>query len=93
MTLYFSGRKKELCTLKNILDEYNSAAITQYGGAGKKQLMSRFAEMAEKKSWVTGGTYWLYTHGKRDKLIYSIARFVVYILNVPIDEHEKKDWI
>ncbi len=37
LSAFFSGRKRELSTLKNILKEWGSAVITQYAVAGKTE--------------------------------------------------------
>lgn len=63
ITPYFSGREKELGLLKKKLEEYGSAAIMEFGGSGKTQLMTTFAHRAEKNEWVPGRCFWLQANG------------------------------
>lgn len=47
---YFVSRENDLVTLKQVLEQYGSAAITGYGGMGKSQLMTVFVtEIKEKE--------------------------------------------
>ncbi len=48
----FSVRKKELNTLKEILQKRGSAVITQYGVVGKAELMIVFADQSERDNQV-----------------------------------------
>ena len=55
---FFVGRTKELEKLCEILRARGSAVITEYGGAGKKELMVVFAAPAEHENKVAGGCRW-----------------------------------
>ena len=46
VSAFFSGRTKELKTLKDKLEKWGSAVITHYGGVGKTELMTAFADRA-----------------------------------------------
>lgn len=74
-TPFFVGRDNELDQIKNILDEYGSMAVMQYGGIGKTQLATAFADRAEKKGWVPGGSFWIRMGGKETDAIDSLAEF------------------
>ena len=54
---FFVGRTKELEKLSEILRVRGSAVITQYGGAGKSELMIAFAARAKLENKVPGGVY------------------------------------
>lgn len=47
LSQYFVGRTDELKKLSAILSKFGSAAISQYGGIGKTQLMVKFSQNAE----------------------------------------------
>lgn len=92
VTPYFTGREEEMSTLENTLDKYNSAAIMQYGGIGKTQLMTAFAEKAEKKSWISGGSYWTQAHGDKNKLLSALVRFASSLTGIRLVGEEKRDF-
>ncbi len=53
---FFVGREERRILL-GILERHGSAAISQYGGAGKTQLMVYFAECARGKGLLPGGVF------------------------------------
>ncbi len=64
---FFVGRNEERRKLLRVLERCGSAAITQYGGAGKTQLMVSFAESAREHGLVPGGIFWVTAHGNKEK--------------------------
>ena len=48
LSAFFSGRPKELNTLRVVLEKWGSAVITQYGGVGKTELMIALADRKEQ---------------------------------------------
>ena len=55
VSAFFAGRKKELETLEEILENWGSAVITQYGGVGKMELMIALADRAARVRSTTKG--------------------------------------
>ncbi len=54
---FFVGREEERGRLLRMFERHGSAAITQYGGAGKTQLMVSFAECAREQGLLPGGIF------------------------------------
>ena len=53
-----------------------SAVITQYGGAGKSELMVAFEARAELENKVPGGVYWVAVDREATNVLDSLARLV-----------------
>ena len=66
----------ELEKLSEILQVRGSAVITQYGRAGKTELMAAFAARAEDENKVAGGVYWMAVDGEVTGVLNSSARLV-----------------
>ncbi len=66
---FFVGRAKERLNLQDILERHGSAGITQYGGAGKTQLMVSFAECAREQKLVPGGVFWVCADGNEETFV------------------------
>ncbi len=88
---FFVGRTKELGKLKEILEKRGSAVITQYGGAGKTELMIAFAERAERQKLVPGGVFWVTVDGGVADVVDSLANLVEKIIGKAISEEERKN--
>lgn len=54
---FFVGRKRGLNDMKGVLIEYGTAAITQFGGVGRTQLMVAFVEQFQ--SDFPSGVHWI----------------------------------
>ncbi len=52
VSAFFSGRKKELKTLTEMLEKWGSSAKTQHGGIGNTELMVALADQAERDQQV-----------------------------------------
>lgn len=89
LTSFFVGRDKELDQIKSILDEYGSVAVMQYGGIGKTQLATAFADRAESSGWVPGGCYWIRMGGRRSDAVESVAEFTESLTGRPIGEKDR----
>ncbi len=63
LSTFFSGRTKELETLRDTLKKHGSAVITQYRGVGKTELMIALADRAERDGDVPGGVFWVTIDG------------------------------
>ncbi len=59
LSALFSGPCKELVKLREMLRQWGSAVITQYGGTGKTELMIALADQAEREEAVPGGVFWV----------------------------------
>lgn len=92
LTPIFVGRDIEMNKLKQILDVHGSAAIMQYGGSGKTQLMIVFAERAESQGWVSGGSFWVPAHGNDRQFLQSFASFTESLSEVLLIKEERKDF-
>ncbi len=91
VSAFFSGRKKELKTLKDILEKRGSAVITQYGGAGKTELMIAFADRAEQDEEVPGGAFWVAVDGDERDVTCSLAGLAEKLTGRKIDEDERQN--
>ena len=91
VSAFFSGRKKELNTLKDILEKWGSAAITQYGGVGKTELMVAFADRAERDEQVRGGVFWVTVDGGEKDVIGSLAGLADKLAGRKMDEEERQN--
>lgn len=56
---YFSGRDTELEDVRERLEKFGCALITQYGGAGKTQLMVLMADVVEKNNLAPRVMFWI----------------------------------
>ncbi len=91
LSAFFSGRQKELKTLRHILENWGSAAITQYGGAGKTELMVAFAEQAEQDEQVPGGVFWVTVDGDVRDVIGSLAGLAEKLTGRKMREDERQN--
>ncbi len=91
LSAFFSGRKRELATLQNILESEGSAVITQYGGAGKTELMIAFADHAERDKMVPGGVFWVMVDGGERDVIESLAGLAEKLIQRKMDDEERRN--
>ncbi len=91
VSVFFSGRKKELETLKDILNKRGSAVITQYGGLGKTELMVAFADRAERDGLVPGGVFWVTVDGGKRDVIDSLAGLAEKLTRRKMSEEERRN--
>ncbi len=91
VSAFFSGRKKELKSLKEILEKRGSAVITQYGGVGKSELMTTFADRAERDRQVPGGVFWVTVDGGVRDVTVSLARLVEKLTLRQMSEEERQN--
>ncbi len=91
VSAFFSGRKKELKTLGDILKKWGSAVVTQYGGAGKTELMTAFADQLERDEQVTGGVFWVTVDGGEKDVIGSLARLAEKLNRKKMSEDERRN--
>ncbi len=91
LSTFFSGRKKELKTLGDILEKWGSAAITQYGGLGKTELMIAFADRAERDGQVPGGVFWVTVDGGERDVIGSLAGLAEKLTRRKMSEEERRN--
>ncbi len=89
LSSFFVGRDEERRNLLRILERYGSAAITQYGGAGKTQLMVSFAEYAHDQGLVSGGIFWVIADGSKEKVLSSFVDFVQRLGQFALPERDK----
>ncbi len=87
----FSGRKKELNTLQDILEERGSAVISQYGGVGKTELMIAFADRVERDGQVPGGVFWVTVDGGVRDVIGALARLAEKLTRRKMSEDERRN--
>ena len=73
---FLVGRTKELEKLSEILRLRRSAVITQYGGAGKTELMDVFAACVEHENKVAGRVYCVAVDGELADVLNSLTRLV-----------------
>ncbi len=73
ISAFFSSRTTELDTLRDIVEKWGSAVITQYGGVGKTELMIALADRAERDGMVPGGVFWLTVDSGERETIGSLA--------------------
>ena len=95
VSAFFSGRKKELATLKDILEKRGSAVITQYGGIGKTELMISFADRAERDKQVSGGVFWVTVDGSVRDVVDSLAGLAEKLTRRRMSEDERRNlnWV
>ncbi len=91
VSAFFSGRKKELKTLKDILEKWGSAVVTQYGGAGKTELMIAFADRLERDGEVPGGVFWVTVDGGEKDVIGSLAGLAEKLTRRKMSEDERRN--
>ncbi len=91
VSAFFSGRKKELKTLKDILQKRGSAVITQYGGVGKTELMTAFADLAERDEQVPGGVFWVTVDGDVKDVIGSLAGLAENLTKRKMSDDERRN--
>ncbi len=91
VSAFFSGRKKELKTLKDMLEKQGSAVVTQYGGVGKTELMVAFADQAEQDQHEPGGVFWLTVDGNLRDVIGSLARLAEKLTRRKMSEEERRN--
>lgn len=87
----FIGRKTELDELKRILNENGSAAIAQYAGVGKTELMASLAEHAERKGGAPGGVFWVKADGSSANVVEALAGLVDKFRTTTIEHQEWRD--
>ena len=88
VSVFFSGRKKELKTLEEMLENFGSAVITQFGGVGKTELMIAFADLAERKKQVPGGVFWVTVDRGVREVIGSLAGLAEKLIGRKMSEEE-----
>ncbi len=91
VSAFFSGRKTELKTLKQILENHGSAVITQCGGMGKTELMTALADQAERDKAVPGGVFWVTVDGAEMDLVESLAGLAEKLTRRKMDEEERRN--
>ncbi len=91
VSAFFSGRKKELKTLKDILEKRGNAVITQYGGVGKTELMVTFADRAEREELVPGGVFWVTVDGDVRDVVGSLAELAEKLTRRKLSEDERRN--
>ncbi len=91
VSAFFSGRKKELKTLKDILEKHGSAVVTQYGGVGKTELMVAFADQAERDQLVPGGVFWMTLDGDVRDAVGSLAGLAEKLTRRKMSEEERRN--
>ncbi len=91
ISAFFSGRARELGELRDILDKWGSAVITQYGGVGKTELMIALANRAEREEAVPGGVFWVTVDGSERDLIASLANLTEKLKRRKMSEEERQN--
>ncbi len=91
LSAFFSGRSKELKSLKSILEKHGSAVITQYGGIGKTELMIAFADRAERDKQVPGGVFWVTVDGGVKDVLDSLAGLAEKLTRRRMSEDERRN--
>ncbi len=91
VSAFFSGRKKELKTLKDILGKWGCAVITQYGGMGKTELMIAFADRVERDEQVPGGVFWVTVDGDERNVIGLLAELAEKLTSRKMSEDERRN--
>ncbi len=91
VSAFFSGRKKELKTLKDTLEKRGSAVITQYGGIGKTEVMVTFADRAEREELVPGGVFWVTADGDVRDVVGSLAELAEKLARRRLSEDEHRN--
>ncbi len=91
LSAFFSGRGRELGTLREILEKHGSAVITQYGGMGKTELMIALADRAERDGVVPGGVFWVTVDGGERNVIGSLAKLAEKLNSRKMDEEERRN--
>lgn len=87
------GRTQELTQVMEILAKFGSAAIVQFGGVGKTQLMTAFAEKAERDGKIDGGTFWITADGTAARIVDSLANLWEKLLGTHIRPEERNKQI
>lgn len=80
LSRFFVGQSSELQKLHDIVREYGSSVISQFGGAGKTQPLVAFAEKLEADGFVPGGSFWVVADGKGAQIAQSLSSFVEQLL-------------
>ena len=91
LSAFFSGRSRELGTLRKILEKRGSAVITQYGGVGKTELMIALADRAERDEVVPGGVFWVTVDGCERDAIRSLAELAEKLTRRRMREEERRN--
>ncbi len=91
VSAFFSGRKKELNTLEDILEKRGSAVITQYGGVGKTELMAAFADQADREASVPGGVFWVTVDGDCRDVINSLAGLAEKLIGRKMGKEDRRN--
>ncbi len=91
VSAFFSGRKKQLKTLEDILKMRGSAVITQYGGVGKTELMVTFADRAEREELVPGGVFWVTVDGDVRDVVGSLGELAEKLICRKMSEDERRN--
>lgn len=86
---YFVGRKEELQKRSSIVNEYGSIVISQHGGIGKTQLMSKFSETAE--GILPSGVSWVTADGDTGQILDSLAIFLEKLRSSRMSKEYRKD--
>lgn len=76
----FVGQHMELSSLKKILLNHGSAAITALGGVGKTQLALSFCDAAQQGGDVPGGVFLISADGSVDEIVLRLADRVEFLL-------------
>ncbi len=88
LSAFFSGRARELDTLRDILEKWGSAVISQYGGVGKTELMIALADQVERDEAVTGSVFWVTVDGGERNVIESLAELAEKLTRRRMSEEE-----
>ncbi len=88
---FFSGRKRELAILKDMLKNQGRAVIAQYDGVGKKELMTAFAYQADRDKLVPGGVFWVPVDGGEKDVIDSLAGLAEKLLRRKMKDEERQN--
>ncbi len=91
LSAFFSGRSRELDELRDILERWGSAVITQYGGLGKTELLIALADRAERDGVVPGGVFWVTVDGGERDVIESLAKLAEKLTQKKMDEDERRN--
>ncbi len=91
VSAFFSGRNKELKTFGLILEKWGSAVVTQYGGAGKTEMMIAFADRAERDGKVPGGAFRVTVDGGEKDVIGSLAGLAEKLTQRKMSEDERRN--
>ncbi len=91
LSAFFSGRTKELNSLRDILLKRGSAVITQYGGVGKTELIIALADRAERNNREPRDVFWVTVDGGKKDVIESLAVLAEKLIQRKMDEDERRN--